>query len=174
MTSARARRQPKGSALWFSQHRYPVQWKRKLNWKTVSAASVSCHYASLTWQLTESQRRRPARRADGSIWSTYTGITSRSMRLADRAVIFMPFLRRFSSSLSSSLCFSPRAFRFTLRWSRAFVHLALRIIEIDPRTIFFTLIFNDHGMYRSWYISSNLNYVKSPEMHKNSKIYAWK
>lgn len=47
--------------------RCPVQRKRKLNWKTVSAASVSCHYASLTWQWTESQRRRPARRADGSV-----------------------------------------------------------------------------------------------------------
>jgi len=72
----------------------------------MSAASVSCHYASLTWQWTESQRRHSTRRADGSIWSAYTGITSRLVLIADRAVIFMPFLRRFSPSLSPSPCFS--------------------------------------------------------------------
>lgn len=93
-----------------------------------AAASVSCHYASLTRQWTEVNGVRSA----PDLYRQPTrGLRA---RLADRAVIFMPFLRRSSSfppSLASSPFATPEKFLFhasvTARTARRRVVLALGI-----------------------------------------------
>jgi hypothetical protein len=56
----------------------------------VAVASVSCHYASLTPPVDKSTRDLHGQPIAAGDYG------KRSVRLADRAVIFMPFLRRFS------------------------------------------------------------------------------
>lgn len=92
-----------------------------------------------------------------------------SVRLADRAVIFMPFLRSFSPSLSPSPYSSPR-FSFHAPVTARVRSSRSQDRRNRPADNLFSLVSNDRGMYRLYdnvHLVKLKAYAKSPELRKN-------